>query len=669
VNFLFSQIIYAAAVGLCPAGGMYSERKVKMRRIWIVLLVLVVAMGLALSACGGSDNGNDNGTEATDPTPSPDPIPTPDPDENGNGEDDPIEDDPADFVPGPVNFSFPAGVNYSLAHDALIQSMPVGFSGTGYDFFEYTPFLTQAGNPTFTIVESPLGGRGIQVGGRGETWHALDLTLDEANLDFENNEYLIVVAGRIISPFANPNVIIGGRDNPWNWFISGEAEGGAFRLEGIISYEAMAATDGGVGQFIERGLGFRIQTDDTSIFTVDELLIVPADVDLDALDLDVNGDDDNGEEDDNGDTNGNGNGAATVVVPPRPANVVYSLRSDVAIQSMEQGSSGSGSDFIADTPYMMAAGSPTFTIGASPAGGNSLRVGGRSENWYALDLNLDYLGMNFAANDYSILIVGRIITPFANPEVIVGGRDNPWNWLLNTEASGGTFRLEGTINQAAMEATDGGVGQFMQRGFRIQTNDTSIFEIDELVITRTGPATAGQAPPPPPPPVAGNVVYSLASDAAIQGLSVGTSGSGDTVLADTPYLMAAGSPTFSIVDNPLGGNAIQVGGRGENWYALDLQALEMGMNLANNSYNFVMRGRIISPFANPTVILGGRDNPWNHLFSAEASGGNFTVQGTISAATMGATEGGLGQFAQRGFRIQTDDTSIFTVDEIIITRN
>jgi hypothetical protein len=263
------------------------------------------------------------------------------------------------------------------------------------------------------------------------------------------------------------------------------------------------------------------------------------------------------------------------------------------------------------------------------------------------------MGLNTAANNYYLTIHGSV--GFAST-VQVSGADSPWSTLFTQDATG-AFTLNATITAST-------VGSTGSRGWlRVQTNNTANLTIYEIEIRRGGAATV-VAPPPAAPTGA---IYSLAGDDNFQGISMGTSGSGTAVLQPTPHLMDAGSPTFTIVENPLGGNALQLSNRTEYWHAIDLMRAEWGMDTAANSYRIVVRG-VAAPHSE--IVLGGRTSPWNHLHTVTAGAdGSFVIDTTLSNAVFEAeTEGGAGQFAT-GFRIQVQNMNNYTIHEITVTRN
>jgi hypothetical protein len=152
--------------------------------------------------------------------------------------------------------------------------MDVGFSGAGSDFFYGAEAITSAGSPTYTIVETPFDTLGISITGRGGSYHAVDLLFDGVGANWQGGGiYQIVVTGRNLDPFAEPQFIVGGADNPWNWLHNAQAGSDfVFEVRGEISVGAFSATDGGTGQFAERNR-VRLQTNDTTAFIIDEIII------------------------------------------------------------------------------------------------------------------------------------------------------------------------------------------------------------------------------------------------------------------------------------------------------------------------------------------------------------------------------------------------------------
>jgi len=339
--------------------------------------------------------------------------------------------------------------------------------------------------------------------------------------------------------------------------------------------------------------------------------------------------------------------APVVVALPEPPGYVWSLSRDPAIQGQNIGTLG-GDEVIGDTPFIIAAGSPVFSIEPGPFG-NALQLQFRSENWFALDLYTNAFGFNFDANAYQLTVRGRVADPDGTT-VIIGGADSPWNWLFNTTPDDdGAFAISGIISYETMNATDGGMDQFA-RCFRIQTNNLTDFVVYEILITQ----------------VPRNHVWSLAHDFGVHAQPVGAIG-GNEILEHTPFLTAAGSPVFSIEQSPLGGNAVALQFRSENWFALDMYTEAFGFNFEENTYHITLTGSVADP-EGTQVIIGGADGPWNWLLNTEPEAdGSFTIEGYLSMETMMATDGGYEQF-MRCFRIQTNNITDFVVYGITIVR-
>jgi len=160
------------------------------------------------------------------------------------------------------------------------------------------------------------------------------------------------------------------------------------------------------------------------------------------------------------------------------------------------------------------------------------------------------------------------------------------------------------------------------------------------------------------------VIYSLAGDLYIQGLEIGTSGSGYGFLDDTPFLMNAGSPTFTIIPHPSGtGNAIQLTDREQNYYALDI--FFAGLGLTSGSQYVIYVSGTSAPRIQ--MQLGRTDEPWSALSSVTAGNdGKWQIEHTLSEAEL--TEHLSG--AQRGARIMTSTSpnDDFTITEIVVTQ-
>lgn len=342
--------------------------------------------------------------------------------------------------------------------------------------------------------------------------------------------------------------------------------------------------------------------------------------------------------------------AAPFVAAPAPAGHVWSLSRDAVVQGLAQGSIGSAEDLFDETPYIIAAGSPMFSIIENPFGGNALQLMFRNENWFALDIYTASLNMDLANYGYKIVIHGSVADA-EGTTVILGGADGPWNWLFHTAPrEDGSFTISGVISMDSMNATDGGLEQFA-RCFRLQTNNLTDFNVYEIDIIQ----------------VAQNHVWSLSTDSGVQSLAAGTLGTAEDILAATAVVVAAGSPIFTAVEAPGGHNGLSLSFRNENWFAMDLSTPDINWNPMENEYYITITGRVAEA-EGTTVILGGADGPWNwFLNTAPEADGSFTMSGVVSLDAMNATDGGYEQF-MRCFRMQTNNLVDFYIYEIAITR-
>ncbi|MCL2224842.1 MAG: hypothetical protein FWB96_07745 [Defluviitaleaceae bacterium] len=155
-----------------------------------------------------------------------------------------------------------------------------------------------------------------------------------------------------------------------------------------------------------------------------------------------------------------------------------------------------------------------------------------------------------------------------------------------------------------------------------------------------------------------DVVYALSADYEFQNMPVGTSGSDERVLT-TEYLMGAGTPTFRVIENPRGGRAIQLSNRDQEWHAVDIVTPLIGLDTEANSYLLTIHGNISS---GGNVAVGGGNSPYATLFTQASPAGDFTLTGTITAATI-ANSGERGHF-----RVTVNNLGNLEIHEILIER-
>lgn len=416
-----------------------------MKKLWL-LAILVVAV-IAFTACRGNggddvtpditgqetdanveengddniivnenDNGNDNIIVNDDENGDDNIIG----DDDDNGDDNIVgnEDDEDNGEEAPVARVIlparPADVVWSLSTDEYFQNTPIDTSGSSEDVLT-TEYLVGAGNPTFRAVGNPLGGVALRLTHREQTWHAVDIITPELGLNTAANSYELTIRGNISEA---GNVTVGGGDTPYATFFTHTSGAGNFTLTGTITADTIERA--GSRRHLRvavNNLG-NLEIQEISIRRVD--LVVP------------------------------------VEVPTRSANVVWSLLTDAEFQSLAVGTTGDGAAVFA-TPYLQNAGSPMFTVVNNPVGaGNALRVHNRTADWHTVDLHLGNMGVNLAANTYTIRVRGRIIDPPEGSTADLMGTGSPWARFAEVEVSGnGDFTVEANNVNAATMAENG----------------------------------------------------------------------------------------------------------------------------------------------------------------------------------------------------------------------
>lgn len=168
------------------------------------------------------------------------------------------------------------------------------------------------------------------------------------------------------------------------------------------------------------------------------------------------------------------------LAPETPAEtLLYSMADDAGIQNLSQGTSG-GSGVLAETPILNAPGSPTYTIVPNPAGGNSVHLSDRVQNFYALDIYFGALDLTFGAS-YAFRVTGRSENGIT---MQLGRTDAPWSAYTTMYVNNGTWSLAHTLTSSELAE------HFLsnQRGVRIMTNDapTAEFYVDSIEVVRIG---------------------------------------------------------------------------------------------------------------------------------------------------------------------------------------
>ncbi|MCL2198700.1 MAG: hypothetical protein FWB80_07240 [Defluviitaleaceae bacterium] len=362
------------------------------------------------------------------------------------------------------------------------------------------------------------------------------------------------------------------------------------------------------------------------------------------------------------------------VFPERPADVVWSLTTDLYFQNMDTGARG-GSEDILESEYWMGAGSPTFRTVDNPLGGIALQLTDRGANYHAVDVILPALDLDTAANAYQITLIGNLA---GTGNITIGGGDDPWTNFFSEDADG-DFEMVRILPDDIVSAAGsrGHIRLSSDEFHNITFYEIEIKRVDADAATEEPaeeeaeePATVAEAPAAPVVAAPANLIYSLALDEAFQGKDVGRVGGGEFVLDNTPHLMNAGGPQMRVIAAPGGHNAVEVFGRGANYHTIDLLWAELDVNFASNTYTIEVNG---TATAGVTVYLVGRNAPWDNTLvtgTADANGNwSFTTELSIAAFQAGS-EGSPASFAQ-GVRVQPQNDSLaaYTVHNIIVTRN
>jgi hypothetical protein len=190
---------------------------------------------------------------------------------------------------------------------------------------------------------------------------------------------------------------------------------------------------------------------------------------------------------------------------------LYSLADDSRIQGL---SAGTTSGILARP---LSGGGGDFEIVARTNGGNAIQMTNRTNPWSSIDISRPQLNINLNANDYLIIVRGRVVNAARNQENIISmnGADSPWNEIATATITGnGEFTLT-----AAIGATHGVSNpQQFANAFRIQTrNVTPDIIIDDIIVEREGgepeptptPTPAPASPAPTPAPTDSDVIIHL----------------------------------------------------------------------------------------------------------------------------------------------------------------
>ena len=119
------------------------------------------------------------------------------------------------------------------------------------------------------------------------------------------------------------------------------------------------------------------------------------------------------------------------------------------------------------------------------------------------------------------------------------------------------------------------------------------------------------------------VVYYLRNDAYLRAIPFGTSGGGNTIIRDAPYLHVSGDPRVTMVHASFG-NALLLSNRDEPWMGLDIELSQFDWDIENHSYMLTVRGRLVNcgtssrrhDDCDGVIVLAGSDMPWTTFAAA-----------------------------------------------------
>jgi len=319
---------------------------------------------------------------------------------------------------------------------------------------------------------------------------------------------------------------------------------------------------------------------------------------------------------------------------------IYSLQADEQVQELELGTIGGA---VIATPFLNQSGDPTYTIVEHPVSGNSIEVSNRADTWHTIDLVRAPLNLELG-NLYTITVEGRIPDAPEDTQFIIGGSSSPWSWLANDAPdSDGNFEVTLNVNHTHLNDPQ------VESAFRFQTNNSATYIIDEIIVNYVG--TDPDWSP------AADFIYSLAADAEVQDLPLGTTG-GEVIA--TPYLNQSGDPVYTIVEHSVSGNSIEVSNRADTWHTIDLVRATLDLELGN-LYTITVEGRIPDAPEDTQFIIGGSSAPWNWLANeAPDSDGNFSVTLDVNHTHLEDPQ------VASAFRFQTNNSATYILDEIIV---
>lgn len=151
----------------------------------------------------------------------------------------------------------------------------------------------------------------------------------------------------------------------------------------------------------------------------------------------------------------------------------------------------------------------------------------------------------------------------------------------------------------------------------------------------------------------------MASDSNVTGLAMGATGPiSDVIRGDFNNLRPSGTATATVVDNPLGGNAIMLTNRANSDATIDIWRDTIFDITSDNTYTVRVRG-----VAGAGEVVAIRSTSADIRIGEVTAGGNGAFDLRIEVTSETLRQRAFG----RGLRIFTSGTSDLTIHEIRVT--
>ena len=164
------------------------------------------------------------------------------------------------------------------------------------------------------------------------------------------------------------------------------------------------------------------------------------------------------------------------------------------------------------------------------------------------------------------------------------------------------------------------------------------------------------------------LVWSMATDPNLQGLTVGQSGIGSAFDGVSPAMLVSGTPLVTIVNHRTEANQVsfQLSQRSQNWHALDFMFPAIGVQ-RGGAYRFVARGRI-GGTGNRQVQWNQTDAPWSLIAGSRVTVPTGVTEWTVAVTLDRHQINTALNDERRGLRIQTGNapTVTLTIDDVFV---